>query len=255
MSTVEGEDLRGTHYVDCQLDGAEFREVTLVGARFIGSVMIDVEIDALVRNLTVNGVDVVPLVEAELDRRHPERVALRPTDVAGVLAALDVVDDFWAPTLERVRGLPEEMRYERVHGEWSFVETLRHLVHVYDGWFARAVLGEEEPYSPLGLTASFLDPADFGIDPDLRPALDDVLEARHRRQQQVRDHVRALDDEGLNTPVPTHGDQGFPPVEERSTLDCLRVIFDEEWAHHRFAARDLAELSPSAPPESTGQPG
>ena len=53
MSTVEGEDLRGTHYVDCQLDGAEFREVTLVGARFIGSVMIDVEIDALVRNLTV----------------------------------------------------------------------------------------------------------------------------------------------------------------------------------------------------------
>jgi len=242
MSTVEGKDLRGARYVDCQLDGAEFREVTLVGARFIGSVMVDVEIDALVRNLTVNGVDVVPLVEAELDRRHPERVALRPTDVAGVLAALDVVDDFWAPTIDRVRAMPEDVRYQRVRDEWSFVETLRHLVHVYDGWFGRAVLGEAEPYHPLGLTASFLDPADFGIDPDLRPPLDDVLAARRNRQQQVRDHVRALDDEGLAATIPTHGLHGFPPDEQRSTLDCLRVIFDEEWAHHGFAVRDLAVL-------------
>ena len=242
MSTFEGKDLRGTRYVDCQLDGAEFREVTMVGARFIGSVLIDVEIDSLVQSLTVNGVDVVPLVEAELDRRHPERVALRPTDGAGALAALDVVDDFWAPTIDRVRAMPEEVRYQRVHDEWSFIETLRHLIHVYDGWFGRAVLGEPEPYNPLGLTASFLDPADFGIDPDLRPALDDVLAARRRRQQQLRDHVRALDDERLNAPVPTHGILGFPPEEARSTLDCLRIILDEEWAHHSFAVRDLAEL-------------
>jgi hypothetical protein len=242
MSTVEGEDLRGARYVDCQLDGAEFREVTLVGARFVGSVLIDVEIDALVRNLTVNGVDVVPLVEAELDRRHPERLALRPTDVAGVLTALDVVDDFWGPTIERVRRLPEELRYRRVHDEWSFVETLRHLVHVYDGWFGRAVLGEAESYNPLGLTASFLDPAEFGIDPDLRPSLDEVLAALRDRRQQVRGHVRALDDADLTATLPTHGIAGFPPERERSTLDCLRVIFDEEWAHHRFAVRDLAEL-------------
>ena len=243
MSTFEGKDLRGSRYVDCQLDGAEFREVTMVGARIIGSVLVDVEIDSLVQNVTVNGVDVVPLVEAELDRRHPERVALRPTDVAGVLTALDVVDAFWAPTIERVRGLPEDLRYERVSDEWSFVETLRHLVFVYDGWFGRAVRGEAEPYHPLGLTASFLDPADFGIDPDLRPALEDVLAARRERQQQVRDHVRALDDEGLTAPVPTHGVLGFPPEEERSTLDCLRIIFDEEWAHHGFAVRDLDVLT------------
>jgi hypothetical protein len=245
VTNFEKQDLAGARFTDCNLDGAEFREVTLVGARFIGSVMIDVEIDALVRNLTVNGVDVVPLVEAELDRRHPERIELRPTDVAGVLAALDVVDAFWAPTIDRVRRLPEDVRYQRVHDEWSFVETLRHLVHVYDGWFGRAVLGEAEPYNALGLTASFLDPADFGIDPDLRPSLDDVLAARRNRQQQVRDFVRTLDDDRLNAPAPTHGGQGFPPVEERSALDCLRVILDEEWAHHRFAVRDLTELESS----------
>jgi hypothetical protein len=250
VTIFEKQDLAGTTFTDCTLDGAEFREVTLVGARFIGSVMIDVEIDALVRNLTVNGVDVVPLVEAELDRRHPERLALRPTGVAGVLTALDVVDEFWSPTIDRVRAMPEDLRYQRVHDEWSFIETLRHLVHVYDGWFGRAVLGEAEPYSPLGLTASFLDPADFGIDPDLRPSLDEVLAARRSRQQQVREHVRTLDEQDLTAPIPTRGAQGFPPEEERSTLDCLRVICGEEWAHHGFAVRDLAELeaNPSGRP-------
>ena len=167
------------------------------------------------------------------------------TDLAGTLAALDVVDDFWAPTLERLRRLPEEVRYTRVNDEWSTVETLRHLVSVYDGWFGRAVLGEADAYHPLGLTATFLDPADYGIDPDLRPSLDEVLAARSERQQQVREHLRTLDDAALTRPIPTHGiDGGFPPDEERSTLDCLTVIFDEEWAHHGFAVRDLDVLDP-----------
>ena len=248
MTTFENDDLSNARFNDCRLDGAEFRESTLVGARFIGSVLIDVEIDALVQNVTVNGVDVGPLVEAELDRRHPERLALRPTDVAGALAALDVVDRFWEPTVARVRSLPEAIRHTRVDDEWSTVETLRHLVLVYDAWFGRAVLGEAAPYHSLALPASFMDAAALGldIDPDLRPALDDVLAARKSRQGQVREHLAGLDDEALRGPVPTHGIQGFPPEEERSTLDCLRVILNEEWAHHRFAVRDLDVLDPPA---------
>ncbi len=151
MTTFDGENLENARFVDCNLDGAEFREGTMIGARIIGSVLIDVEIDAYVKNVTVNGVDIGPLVEAELDRLHPERLALRPTDVAGAVAALDVVDAFWEPTLARVRGLPEALRYEQVGGEWSTVETLRHLLFVYDAWFGRAVLGEPSPYHPLGL--------------------------------------------------------------------------------------------------------
>lgn len=243
MATFEGDDLRDARFVDCRLDRAEFREVSLVGARFIGSVLIDVEIDALVRNLTVNGVDVVPLVEAELDRRFPERIALRPTDVSGAIRSLEVVNGFWAPTIELVRRLPEKVRYERVDDEWSVVETLRHLLFVYDAWFGRAVLGEERPYHPLGLTAAFLDPGDFGLDAGLRPDLDEVLAARKARQDQLRTYLAPMDDRVLGRPVSTHGIAGFPPVEERSTLDCLRVILDEEWAHHRFAVRDLTVLA------------
>ena len=199
MTTFENDDLSNARFNDCRLDGAEFRESTLVGARFIGSVLIDVEIDALVQNVTINGVDVGPLVEAELDRRHPERLALRPTDVAGSLAALDVVDRFWDPTLARVRRLPEEVRDTRVDDEWSTVETLRHLLLVYDMWFGRAVLGEAAPHHSLGLPATFMDAAALGLDldPDLRPALDDVLAARKSRQDQVREHLAGLDDEAL----------------------------------------------------------
>lgn len=243
MATFEGDDLRDARFVDCQLDGAEFREVTLVGARFIGSVLIDVEIDALVQNLTVNGVDVVPLVEAELDRRHPERLALRPTDLEGASKALEVVDALWAPTIELVRSLPDDARHQRVAGEWSVVETLRHLLFVYDAWFGRAVLGEANPYHPLGLTASFLAAEDFGLDTDLRPDLDEILTARKARQDQLRDHLATMDDQILERPVSTHGIAGFPPEEQRSPLDCLRVILDEEWSHHRFAVRDLAVLT------------
>jgi hypothetical protein len=31
-------------------------------------------------NVTINGVDIGPLVEAELDRRRPDRVKMRPED-------------------------------------------------------------------------------------------------------------------------------------------------------------------------------
>ena len=145
--------------------------------------------------------------------------------------------------LRLVRSLPEEVRHQRVAGEWSVVETLRHLLFVYDAWFGRAVLSEAEPYHRLGLTAAFPDPGDFGLAADLRPDLDEVLAARKARQDQLRAHLATMDDLVLRQPVSTHGIAGFPPVEERSPLDCVRVILDEEWAHHRFAVRDLAVLA------------
>ena len=60
----------------------------------------------------------------------------------------------------------------------------------------------------------------------------------------VADRLATLDDDALTQPVPPHGGTGFPPDDERSTLDCLRVLLNEEWAHHRFAVRDLDVLDP-----------
>ena len=227
----------------------------MVGARIIGSVLIDVEIDAYVKNLTVNGVDVVPLVEAELDRLHPERVALRPTDVAGAIAALDVVDAFWEPTLARVRG-PARGAAARA-GRRRVVDrgdpappALRVRRVVRPGGPRRGIA--VPPARPAGVVHA----------PRVRAGrricgrdLEDVLAARQARQDQVREHLATLDDDGLRRPVPTHGIGGFPPEEERSTLDCLRVILNEEWAHHRFAVRDLDVLDPRAQPEAGPRTG
>src|SRR5512132_1964690 len=69
---------------DEDLTGAEFRECDLSRARLVGVVMQDAEIDGLVTNLVVNGVEVMPYVEAELDRRHPVRLLIRsdePSDL------------------------------------------------------------------------------------------------------------------------------------------------------------------------------
>ena len=68
---------RMRRFDDEDLTGAQFRECDLSRARLIGVVMQDAEIDGLITNLTVNGVEVMPYVEAELDRRHPVRLLIR----------------------------------------------------------------------------------------------------------------------------------------------------------------------------------
>ena len=120
MADFIGEDLRGSRFERVNLagsrferinlSGAEFRSSDLVGTRFRGVEMsgvvmrgvemVDVEIYGEIGKLTVNGVDVGPLVNTELDRRYPERAKMRPTDPAGYREAWDVVDRLWGDTLQ-----------------------------------------------------------------------------------------------------------------------------------------------------------
>ena len=95
----------------------------------------------------------VPLWRAELARRHPEFALLPPDDADGYRDLWPVLEEQWAATVARARALPEELLHERVDGEWSFIETLRHMLFVHDAWLRRAVLGEPAPYDPLDLPA------------------------------------------------------------------------------------------------------
>jgi hypothetical protein len=154
-------DLRGARVENVELGGAQFRRVDLTDARFddvdlTGVVMrdvdlCDVDISAHVSNLTINGVDVGPLIEAELDARYPLRSAMRPTRATGFVQAWDIVERLWAETVQRARGLSPEALHESVGGEWSFIETLRHLVFATDSWVNRAILGDPSPWDALGL--------------------------------------------------------------------------------------------------------
>src|ERR1700754_3909698 len=107
------------------LTGAEFRERDLSGARLVGVVMEGAEIDGVVTNLVVNGVQVMPYVEAELDRRHPVRLLMRSGEPSDLQEAWRQLTADWATTTERVRSMPAGSEHRCVDGEWSMVETLR----------------------------------------------------------------------------------------------------------------------------------
>ncbi len=121
--------------------------------KIVDSWLIDISLSGLIGNLLVNDVDVVPFVEAELDRRHPERVRLRDMNSPDEYRAMwATIEGLWSETVTRAQRLPEPMLHERVDDEWSFVETLRHLIFATDAWASRTIHDEPMPYDRLGLT-------------------------------------------------------------------------------------------------------
>src|SRR5690349_15088631 len=117
MADFVRQDLRGSHFRDVDLRGSRFHDVDLSGAALRGMELHGVEIDGDVEGLTINGVDVGPLIEAELDRRYPDRATMRPTDPAGFREAWDVVERLWAQTVARARRLDPGLLHESVDGE------------------------------------------------------------------------------------------------------------------------------------------
>ena len=230
---------------DEDLTGAEFRECDLSGARLVGVVMQNVEIDGLVTNLTVNGVEVMPYVEAELDRRHPVRLLIRSDEPGDLRKAWRQLRDDWATTVERVRSMPEGSEHQGVDGEWSMVETLRHLVFVHDSWFRRCVLGLTEPFTAMGLASPFVpEQEELGLDQSARPGLDEVLLVRDRQASEVATWLAEVTPEHLAKPAPVPDDDRWPPYAKgRSVQQCLGTVLNEEWEHHRFCERDLDKLS------------
>ena len=230
---------------DEDLTGAEFRECDLSRARMVGVVMQDAEIDGLVTHLVVNGVDVMPYVQAELDRRHPVRLLIRSDEPPDLRQAWRQLCDDWARTTERVRSMPEDSEHQRVDGEWSMVETLRHLVFVHDSWFRRCVLGLTEPFTAIGLGPPFvMDQADGGLDPTARPSLDEVLAVRRRQASEIESWLASVTPDRLAQTAPVPEDDRWPSYARgRTVRQCLGTVLDEDWAHHGFCTRDLDTLS------------
>jgi uncharacterized damage-inducible protein DinB len=253
MADFIGQDLRGSRFDRVDLSGADLRAVDLANARFRGVdlsgvvmrgvELVDVDIDGEIENVTINGVDIGPLVVAELDRRHPERVKMRPTDPAGFVEAWDIIERLWGETVERARRLDPELLHESVDREWSFIETLRHLVFATDSWIRRAILGDPSPWDPLGLPWDEM-PDTPGVprDREARPSLDEGLELRRDRMATVREVVEDLTDESLGRNTEPVEGPGWPRPISYPVGQCLLVIFNEEWHHRLFAERDMAAL-------------
>ncbi len=225
-------DLSGARFVRADLSGVVMRAVDVAGADIDAPWLLDGE-----SSLHVNGVDVAPLVEAELNRRFPGRADRRAGDPEGLRAAWSKLESSWAATLERVAAMPAGTVDVSVDGEWSFAQTLRHLVMATDTWFRRAILEMDQPFHPIGQPnlEYETDGNDMSVFTSVTPSYDEVLEVRAGRVAMVRDFLATVTPNDLAT---TRKNPWAPEYPE-TTLSCLHTILEEEWEHHRYAVRDL----------------
>ncbi|TDC50289.1 DinB family protein [Jiangella ureilytica] len=240
-STRSG-DLRGTEFVDANLSGSRFVRTDLSGVVMRAVELDGADIDApwLLSgeiSLLVNGVDVAPFVEAELNRRFPGRADRRAEDPDGLRAAWAMIERAWTAALDRVATMPAGTADVSVAGEWSFAQTLRHLVMATDTWLRRAILDIEQPFHPIGRpNAEYeADGNDMSVFTTTAPSFAEVLEVRAGRVAMVRDFLAAVTADDLTAARRNPWAPEYP----ETTLSCLHTILEEEWEHHRYAVRDL----------------
>jgi hypothetical protein len=225
-----GVDLRGARFVETDLSGVVMRGVELARA--------DIDAPWLAEgdHFLVNGVDVTAFVEEELDRRFPGRAERRAADPDGLRAAWAKVEGAWSAALERAAAMPDGTVEVCVDGEWSFAQTLRHLVFATDMWLGRAVLEAEQPFHAIGQMDGNVENTDFAkVLTSPAPSYEEVLEVRAGRVAMVRDFLAAV------TPDSLASERKNPhyPERQETVLSCLHTILEEEWEHLRFAIRDL----------------
>lgn len=232
----EDRDLSDAVFWGVRLNGATFRDVDFTGVRTHHVFLNDVEFDGFVDKLVVNGVDVTDHVNAH-DPWQPLRGMLLPSTASEVATAWQAVSAAWNQTIEEAMTHAPDDLDESVNGEWSFLDTVRHLIFVSDKWILDPLSGAEWQAIGLPNTGS----RDFpwpGIDLTYQPALDDVLTVRRSQGEAIDLLVQGLFDDDL--------DRDVVVVENgRATaVDCWHALLEEEFEHRRYALRDLAILRP-----------
>lgn len=236
-------EFEGATFVEASFKGARLRHCDVSGVTMRGVDLSGLDIDGhdlTFGTLLVNGVDVVPFVEAELNRRFPGRELRDAQTPEALREAWVAVQSAWQTTVSET---PPHLVDAHVDDEWSLAQTLRHLVLATDAWLRGAVLGIDQPFHELGQVFTGADEMGFDtsifrLDPPTRA---EVLAVRAERQQLVTEFLAGVTPELLaQERTDPWGSEGWRPT----VGDCLRVILDEEWAHLRYVRRDLALLGP-----------
>ncbi|MDQ0734126.1 DinB family protein [Arthrobacter agilis] len=242
MTAYSGtKEFEGATFVRASFKGATLRFSDVSGVTMRGVDLDGLDIDShdlFLGSLVVNGVDVVPLVDAELNRQFPGRELQKAQTPDGLREGWVAVQAAWQET---VTGTPPDLVDAHVEDEWSLSQTLRHLVLATDAWLRGGILRVEQPLHEIGQI--FTGAEEMGFDMSVfradAPAYEEILEVRAERQRLVTGFLATATAELLaeERENPWGGGDWHPTVG-----DCIRVILEEEWAHLRYIRRDLARL-------------
>ena len=192
MTTYSGTtEFEGATFVKASFKGATLRFSDVSGVTMRGVDVDGLDIDShdlFFGSLVVNGVDVVPLVDAELNRQFPGRELQKAQTPDGLREGWAAVQAAWRTT---VADTPPELVDAHVEDEWSLAQTLRHLVLATDAWLRGGILRIEQPFHEIGQI--FTGAAEMGFDMSVfrtdPPAYEEVLAVRAERQQMVTDFL------------------------------------------------------------------
>lgn len=242
METYSGtKEFEGATFVKASFKGANVRFSDVSGVTMRGVEVDGLDIDShdlFFGSLFVNGVDVVPLVDAELNRQFPGRELQKAQTPEELREGWVAVQSAWQNT---VASTPPNLVNAHVDDEWSLAETVRHLILATDAWLRGGILRIQQPFHEVGQIFTGADEMGFDmsvfcVDP---PTYEEVLAVRAERQQLVTDFLFSATEDLLaeERENPWGGDDWHPSVG-----DCIRVVLEEEWAHLRYVRRDLARM-------------
>ena len=146
----------------------------------------------------------------ERDPWYPLRAMLRPAtprtcrDVDGARSRV-------AKTISR-RSLPEGTLHESVDDEWSFVQTLRHLVFAMDKWFTAPILGEASTRSGCRTAAPSTSRGPASMYDDDADGLG-ALAARADHATRFRDYLASVSTADFTRPIDVL-ENGMNPLQE-----------------------------------------
>lgn len=209
--------------------------------------LVDVEIDAFIDRVVVNGVDVTAFVN-ERDPWYSLRSVLRVSDPESMRTGWAALREAWAATVARAQRLPVQDMDRSVDGEWSFVQTLRHLVFAMDKWFTAPILGQR--FHPVGLPDSgSIDVPGADLDREAVPSLTEVLAARADQASRLGDYLAAVTADELTSSVDVL--ENGPHL----ARDCITTVFEEEFWHTDMPSATSPNSKPAGDQRDTGYEG
>jgi hypothetical protein len=239
----EKRNMEGAVFRDVNLAGAVFDDVNLAGGSIRDATLENFSIDdAYIKGMTIYGIRVDLLIEAELDRRDPERVRLRmddPHDLESVKVMMDRLDELRAGFYDLLRSTePRILTAQPGPDCWSVIEILRHLIFAEDLYLNRWILRNDQPWNPVGLLPTFIqdDPVYDGVGGEPTEDLEFILSAWDEIHAQMREVSARL------TPDELRKDTSDTDFGQGTVGGILQGLARHDLSHIRDVEKLIREL-------------